>query len=172
MPTLTILSTKAPFTAVPANMVSAATLHVVSWTSQHLEDPGSNLGWISMSFLPINNFAINISPHSFSLRQAKHFEQLSFWRSSGTGAEDTWYSFFVPEEEMFPVSLWRVSDSSCRLAADTQFTGTAAKSTSVFKMASALGPTTKKIQPENWTMSVDIYYLSSAPIPELQWLSL
>ena len=30
---------------------------------------------------------------------------------------------------------------------------------------------TKEIQPENWAVSMDIYHLSSAPMPELQWLS-
>ena len=81
-------STEVVFAAAPASWVSAATLHVLSEpvaSDQQLEDPGSNPRWISMSFfLPTNNSTINTSPYNFSLRQAKHFEQLSFGRSSGT----------------------------------------------------------------------------------------
>ena len=118
------------------------------------------------------------SPHNFSLRQAKHFEQLSFERSSGTGAEDTcrWYSFFVPEEEMFPVSPWRGSDSSCRLAADTQFTGTEAKSTSVLKMFQHLPQvrSSLKIEPCLWIYTIYLllqYQSSSGSVGKNIWLA-
>ena len=102
-------STEVVFAAAPASWVSAATLHVLSEpvaSDQQLEDPGSNPCWISMSFfLPTNNSTINTSPYNFSLRQAKHFEQLSFGRSSGTLEQRIdGKGCFFQEEEMFPVS--------------------------------------------------------------------
>ena len=61
------------------------------------------------------------------------------------------------------------SDGTCKVAAAiTQLAG-GSKSTSVLTMQSYR--VSLKIQPENRTVSMDKCHLSSAPMPELQWLS-
>ena len=54
-----------------------------------------------------------------------------FW-----GRQNTLYGF--SPGEMFPVSPWRGSDSTCTVATDTQFTGVAAKSSSVLEYGELL----------------------------------
>lgn len=54
-----------------------------------------------------------------------------FW-----GRQNTLYGF--SPGEMFPVSPWRGSDGTCTVATDTQFTGVAAKSTSILEYGELL----------------------------------
>jgi len=75
---------------------------------------------------------------------------------------------------MFPVDPWR--HMHAKVAADTQLAGIAAKKYLGTKWVASAHTMqskayTKELQPENWAVSMDIYHLSSAPMPELQWLS-
>ena len=87
---------------------------------------------------------------------------------------------FLRKEKCYGQSL-RGSDGTCRVSADTQFARCSTKCFSTHQCRVSTNyistyqcrvmPTDWKIQPEIRNVSMDKYHLSSAPMPELQWLS-